>query len=412
MDSWPRIVVHADMDAFYAAVEQLDDSSLRGKPVLVGSRSHRGVVLTASYEARPFGVRSAMPMVEARRRCPEAVIVQPHFERYEEISQQVMDIFANFSPVVEPLSLDEAFLDMSGSEHIFGPPTQIGQKIKTAVFEATGLNISVGVSGTKYVAKVASAHDKPDGLTIVPPDQSIEWLAPLPVNRLWGVGEKTNQKLHALNLRTIGDIAASDEHELQLRLGSAGSHFYRLAHGIDTRHVSRGRRAKSIGSDRTLTQDVSSRADIELHLRRAAERIARRLREKNYVARGIRVRLKTTQFKMLSRQTRLLRPDDTADGFFAASKKLLADFDHPGPFRLIGLAAFDLDWREQVPQTDLFEDHHRRNLEIAIDHLNNRFGKDVVVRANDLGHRGTVSDNGGNLDFLDYRDGKRVSKPG
>ena len=393
------------MDAFYAAVEQLDDPSLRGRPVLVGPKSHRGVVLTASYEARPYGVGSAMPVAEAQRRCPDAVIVPPRFERYEEISKQVMDIFGDFSPVVEPLSLDEAFLDMSGSQHIFGPPKTIGRKIKEAVLEATHLNISVGISGTKYVAKVASAHNKPNGLTVIPPELAVEWLAPLPVNRLWGVGKKTAPKLHALGFKTIGDIAALDEDRLRLRLGVAGSHFYMLARAMDPRQVSCGRKAKSIGSDRTLSEDISDRTDIERHLRRAAERIARRVRSKNYVAQGIRVKLKTTKFEMLNRQRRLLKPDDTAETFFAVSKKLLSEFAHPGPFRLVGLTAFDLDWRQQPLQSDLFEDHRQRDLEITIDHLIDRFGKDVVIRGMDLCHGGTISENGMNLDFLDYRDG-------
>ena len=170
MGSWRRIIVHADLDAFYAAVEQLDDPSLRGKPVLVGPNSYRGVVLTASYEARPYGVGSAMPVAEARRRCPHAIMVPPRVERYEEVSKQVMDVFGDFSPAVEPLSLDEAFLDMSGAEYLFGPPATMGRKIKAAVFEATRLNVSVGISGSKYVAKVASAHGKPDGLIVVPPE--------------------------------------------------------------------------------------------------------------------------------------------------------------------------------------------------------------------------------------------------
>ena len=412
MEFWPRIVVHADMDAFYAAVEQLDDPTLRGKPVLVGPNSHRGVVLTASYEARPYGVGSAMPVAEARRRCPDAVMVSPRFERYEQISKQVMNIFGDFSPAVEPLSLDEAFLDMSGSKHIFGPPKTIGEKIKDAVKEATELDISVGISATKYVAKVASAYGKPNGLTVVPLERAVEWLAPLPVSRLWGVGKKTAPKLHNLGFKTIGDIAAADQRELKLRLGAAGEHYYQLAHGMDPRRVSRGRTAKSIGSDRTLSRDISDRTEIERHLRRAAERIARRVRAKHYVARGIRVRLKTAQFAMLTRQMHLPKPDDTADVFFAVAKKLLDRFDHPGPFRLVGMAAFDLDWRQQPRQSDLFDDRRQRHLETAIDDLIDRFGKGAVVRAKDLVHGGTISDNGMNLDFLDYRDGERVSRPG
>jgi DNA polymerase-4 len=408
---WWRVIVHADLDAFYAAVEQLDDPSLRGRPVLVGPNSHRGVVLTASYEARPWGVGSAMPMAEARRLCPHALIVPPRFERYEEISGQVMKVFGDFSPAVEPLSLDEAFLDMTGAQHLFGPPDAIGRKLREAVFAATGLRVSVGVSGTKYVAKVASAHAKPDGLIVVPPGQAVDWLAPLPVDRLWGVGAKTAPKLHALGLRTIGDIAASDERELRLRLGSAGAHFHRLAHALDPRRVLRGRAARSVGSDRTLNEDVFRRADIEQHLRRAAERVARRLRARAYVARGIRVKLKTAGFQVLSRQALLPRPDDTAELFFAVSKRLLDRFEHPGPFRLVGLAAFDLDWRAQPRQADLFEDGRVRSLETTIDRLIEHFGRGVVVRAADLHHDGSVSGGGMNLDFLDHRDGERVSTP-
>ncbi len=218
--------------------------------------------------------------------------------------------------------------------------------------------------------------------------------------------------MNALGIFTIGDIAALDETELGHRLGAAGSHFYKLAHAIDPRHVSRGRTAKSIGSDRTLSEDVSLRADIERHLRRAAERIARRVRAKHYVAGAIRVRLKTTKFEMLSRQERLPKPDNTADGFFAVSKKLLNRFDHPGPFRLVGMAAFDLDWQEQPLQSDLFEEHGPRNLEKTIDRLIDRFGKGVVIRASDLSRSGNVLDDGVNLDFLDYQDDEKVSTPG
>jgi DNA polymerase IV len=411
VESWPSIVVHADMDAFYAAVEQLDDPSLRGKAVLVGPTSHRGVVLTASYEARPYGVGSAMPVAEARRRCPHAIIVPPRFERYTEISERIMSVFGDFSPAVEPLSLDEAFLDMAGAEHLFGPPEVMGRKIKNAVLEATGLHVSVGISATKYVAKVASAYSKPNGLTVVPPALAVQWLAPLPVDRLWGVGQKTAPKLHALGLVTIGDIAASDARELRLRLGAAGLHYYELAHARDPRRVTRGRTATSIGSDRTLSADVWRRVDIELHLRRAADRIARRLRAKHYVAGGIRVKLKTAKFELLSRQRHLPTPDDTADVFFDVSRQLLDRFDHPGPFRLVGMAAFDLDWRRQPRQADLFERQRRRDLETTIDRLIERYGEGVVVRAKDLGPPGTVLEHGIDLDFLDYRDGERVSAP-
>lgn len=411
MSAWPRIIAHADMDAFYAAVEQRDDPSLRGRPVLIGPNSQRGVVLTASYEARPYGVGSAMPMAEARRRCPDAVIVPPRFEHYQAVSAQIMALFGDFSPAVEALSLDEAFIDMSGAAHLFGEPREMGRRIKAAVREATGLHISVGLSGTKYVAKVASAHDKPDGLTVVPPDQAQAWLAPQPVERLWGVGRKTAPRLHRLGLRTIGDVAAAPVAELVRELGAAGRHFHDLAQARDPRPVHRGRAAKSIGSERTLAADVSRRADIEVHLRRAAERIARRLRGKGYLARGVRVRLKTSDFKLLTRQCRLPRAEDSAEALLASARRLLDDFDHPGPFRLVGMAVFDMDWRQSSEQLDIFDDGSQRRLEATIDDLLERFGRDTMMRARDLLEPGTVHRDGVNLDYLDYQDGERVSRP-
>ena len=411
MDNWERIVIHADMDAFYAAVEQLDDASLRGKPVLVGPRSHRGVVLTASYEARPYGVGSAMPVAEARRRCPDAVMVPPRFERYQQVSEQVMDLFADFSPSVEALSLDEAFLDMTGATHFFGSPHEMALRLKQRVLEETGLHISVGVSGTKYVAKVASAHDKPNGLTVVPPGTAADWLAPLPVNRLWGVGIKTTPKLNAIGLQAIGDIARADPAWLQDKLGNPGLHYYELANGRDPRRVLRGRAARSIGSDRTLSADISSHAEIKVHLRRSAERIARRVRRKGYTARGVRIRLKTNRFELLSRQRLLPRGEDTAAAFLAVAEQLLADFPHKGPFRLVGMAVFDLAWSDEPSQMDLFSSETPLRLEQTLDALAERFGRDMVCRAGDLRGAGTVSSNGMNLDFLDWREGERVSSP-
>jgi DNA polymerase-4 len=233
---WPRIIAHADMDAFYAAIEQLDDPALRGRPILVGPPSSRGVVLTASYEARPYGVGSAMPMAKARRLCPTAMIIPPRFERYQEVSRMIMRVFSDFSPDVEALSLDEAFLDMTGSEQVLGDPKSIGRRLKTAIRETTGgLTASVGISATKYVAKVASACRKPDGLTVVPPEEAKAWLAPLPVAWLWGAGPKTQVHLHHLGLQTIGEVARADPQFLFAKLGSAGLHFHTLAQAEDPR---------------------------------------------------------------------------------------------------------------------------------------------------------------------------------
>ena len=402
-DVWPRIIAHADMDAFYAAVEQLDDPGLRGRPILVGPRSQRGVVLTASYEARPFGVGSAMPMSEARRRCPEALIVPPRFARYQELSETIMTVFADFSPDVQALSLDEAFLDMSGASHLFGPPASMGRRIKDAVYAATGgLHVSVGLSGTKYVAKVASDHAKPDGLVVVAPQDARAWLAPMGISRLWGAGPKTQQRLAALGLETIGEVAAANPTWLHRELGQAGLHFYDLAHARDPRPVSGRRSAKSIGSERTLSADVVGRKDIEMHLRRSADRVARRLRRKHYRAEGVRIKLKTTGFKLLTRQRRLSEPSDVADTLYHATHSLLDELLPFGPFRLVGLAAFDLIRREGPEQSELFDGERRsRDLESTIDGLLQRFGDDTVFRAADLVRDRALGRQGPSLDFLD-----------
>ena len=281
--------------------------------MLVGPRSDRGVVLTASYEARPYGVGSAMPMAKARRMCPTAIIIPPRFDRYQEVSETIMRVFSNFSPGVEALSLDEAFIDMTGCEQLFGNPKCIGSRLKAAVREATGgLTASVGVSATKYVAKVASACQKPDGLTVVRPEDAKAWLAPFPVSA-YGVPAKAQARLHELGLHTIGDVAEAEPLFLSAKLGSAALHFYALAQAEDPRPVIGRRTSKSVGSEHTLDKDVREKADIKYHLRRSADTIGRRLRKKGYVAFGVGVKLKTADFQILTRQHRLREPTDVAE---------------------------------------------------------------------------------------------------
>jgi DNA polymerase-4 len=401
------------MDAFYAAVEQLDDPSLRGRPLLIGPNSKRGVVLTASYEARPYGVGSAMPMARARQLCPDALIVPPRFERYLEISATIMKLFGDFSPAVEALSLDEAFLDMTGSERLFGSPEVFGRRLKEAIRERTGgLTASVGIAATKYVAKVASGHRKPDGLTVVPPQQAREWLAPMPVDALWGAGRKTAARLRAFGYRTIGDVANAHEVLLASQLGELGRRFHALAHARDPRRVETDRAARSIGAERTLNADVTARADIAAHLRSSAERVAQRLRRRSLQAAGVRVKLKRTDFRVLTRQLTLAEPTDVAADLFAAATSLLDDFRDPGPFRLVGLAAFDLRASAAERQLDLDVDRssRTRRLETTLDRVADRFGGGAVLRASDL-----LRDRGVgvpvNLDFLADDDGEPPAKP-
>lgn len=403
---WPRIIVHADMDAFYAAIEQLDDPRLRGRPLLVGSASARGVVLTASYEARVSGAGSAMPMLRARHLCPEALVVPPRFERYQEVSEIVMQTFGEFSPLVEPLSLDEAFLDMTGSTRLFGTPATIGTRIKEAVRERTGgLTVSVGISAIRYVAKVASGFRKPDGLTIVAPDEMRSWLAPLPVSSLWGAGPKTTERLQALGFESIGQIASADPATLERALGALGLRFFSLANGVDPREVVGSRRAHSVGSERTLNVDVTARADIEAHLRLAADTVAQRLRKSQRKARGVRVKLKTTDFRVLTRQALLSEATDVAAVLFAHAIGLIDEIEGSGPFRLVGLAVYDLEAATAaVPQLELLPQagSRDRRLETAIDALVGRFGAGVVQRAGDLNRDRGVGV-AANLDFLHER---------
>lgn len=394
------------MDAFYAAIEQLDDPALRGKPVLVGSPSARAVVLTGSYEARPYGVGSAMPMAQARRRCPDALVVPPRFERYEAASRVVMGVFSDFSPAVEALSLDEAFLDMTGSERLLGTPAVFGQRLKAAVREATGgLNVSVGISATKFVAKVASGYAKPDGLTIVPPDAAAAWLSPLPVNRLWGVGAKTASRLEALGYRQIGDIAAADPEALAAALGALGRKIHALAMADDPREVLPARAAKSIGSELTLEADTRSREEIAYHLRCEADKVARRLRKRGLVARGVRVKLRRHDFQLLTKQRTFAEPTDLADDLHRAALGLLDSFGPLPAVRLVGLAAFQLGAEPLQAQGDLLAPKSRmRKLETTLDKLAERFGESAITRASSL-RRGERTA-GPNLDFL--RDADKV----
>ena len=261
------------------------------------------MVSTASYEARPYGVGSAMPMALARRRCPHAIVLPPRFERYHAVSRVVMKTLGTFSPLVEPLSLDEAFVDMTGCEALFGEPRAMGEAVRRAVFEATELTVSVGVSATKYVAKVASDRHKPDGLTVVGPHEVADFLHPLPIDRLWGVGARTCARLRARGLDTIGDVAAAALDDLERWFGSLGAHIHALAHGRDDRAVIPERDAKSIGSENTLDTDIAGEAAIRPWLLRAADTVARRLRAEGLDARGVRVKLRTADFRLHTRQT-------------------------------------------------------------------------------------------------------------
>jgi len=387
---WPRIILHADMDAFFAAVEQLDRPELRGQALLIGGTGPRGVVSTASYEARPSGVGSAMPMALARRRCPHAIVLPPRFERYRAVSRVVMRTLGAFSPLVEPLSVDEAFVDMTGCEALSGEPREMGEAVRRAVFRATKLTVSVGVSTTKYVAKVASDRGKPDGLTVVAPDEVTGFLHPLSIDRLWGVGPRTRERLEAHGVATIGDVAATPLATLERWLGgSLGAHVHALAHGRDSRAVVPEREAKSIGSENTLDEDIVGEAAIRPWLLRAADTVARRVRDEGLAARGVRVKLRTADFRLHTRQTLLPAPTHATRTIVEAAEALLREFDLRAPIRLVGVAAFELEEEDggEAEQLDLFEAPrtvHDERLDRTLDAVRKRFGEQALTRARNL----------------------------
>ena len=353
---WDRVIVHADMDAFFAAVEELDDPSLRGRPMVVGGRSQRSVVATANYPARRFGIGSAMPMAHARRRCRDLIIRPPRFERYRAISQIVMDVFREFTPVIEPLSLDEAFLDVTHRTRDFPSPEALGHHLKERVKNATGgLTVSVGVASTKFVAKVGSDFQKPDGLTVVAPQYAKAFLAPLPVKCLWGAGPKTAAKLEAMGFATIGDIAQAERADLDA-LGKAGRVFCQLARAEDRREVITRRERKSVGYERTLAENIVGAAAILPYLEEAAQEVSRRLAKGDKRASGVRVKLKTAQFQLKTRQLQLASATRDPARLLAASRQLLAEFELNDPIRLVGMSTYALQTGPSTGQLELFED--------------------------------------------------------
>ena len=389
-----RTILHIDMDAFFASVEQLDDPSLRGKPVLVGGAERRGVVAAASYEARRFGVFSAMPMAEALRRCPAAIVVPPHRRRYEEVSAQVFAIFRRFTPLVEGLSVDEAFLDVSASRSLFGDGEAIASRIRAAVREETGLTASAGVAPSKFVAKVASDLRKPDALVVVREDEVRAFLDPLPIERMWGVGPKAAERLRAMGYATLGDLAGADVRELEGALGAWGRSVAELARGVDEREVEPDRDAKSIGAEETFDEDLRDRATIERTLLAHSVRVARRLHEGGLFARRVTVKLKYSDFSVKTRQLRLPSPIDDATSLFEAARSLLDRFPIAGRrVRLTGVSAGELT--EGLPQPELFESptrERRRALEAVASELGKRFGKAGVMRADLLDAPGRGDD--------------------
>jgi DNA polymerase IV len=388
---WPRVIAHADMDAFYASVEELDNPALRGLPVIVGGSSARGVVTSASYAARKFGVRSAMPTVQARKLCPDAVFVPGRMNRYIEISRVVRRVFETFSPIVEPLSLDEAFIDLTGTERLLGPPLDVARDLKLRVREETGLVVSVGVAPTKMAAKILSDMSKPDGLLSVSPDQLRDFLTPLPVERLWGVGRVTLARMHEAGIKTVGDLAMRDVGALKGLFGSMGPHLHELASGHDSRPVIADWQRKSYGEENTFARDLAlDSVDLKRTLIAHCDAIARRLRADGVRARTVTLKVKIARplgggrYPILTRSFSLERSTNDGPEISAVAIRLLSRIREKEKIRLAGVQVHQLE-RANDSQLGLFEsapanDRKRDRLNRALDSVAKKFGDDAVTR--------------------------------
>lgn len=374
-------ILHADLDAFYASVEQRDDPKLRGRPMAVGG----GVILAASYEARAMGVRTAMNLREARRLCPQIISVSPRMDAYSEASNRVFEIFIDTTPLVEPVSIDEAFLDVGGLAKLVGSPEFIASRLRERVAAEVGLAISVGVARTKFLAKVASGVCKPDGLLVVEPTDELEFLHPLPVGRLWGVGVKTAEKLGLHGITTVADVAALDEAELSTILGrGSGRHLHALAHNEDPRRVVTGKRRSSIGSQQALGSRDRSFADIEEVLLGLVDRVSRRLRDGHRVGRTITLRFRFGDFTSDTRSHTLSQPTGSTAVFLDAARSLLRVRQEEIGRRkltLLGITIANLCSDDAIQQALPFDDRSSPELDSALDTVRHRFGSASIGRA-------------------------------
>lgn len=376
--------MHVDMDAFFVLVELRSRPELRGKPVIVGYPADRSVVLSASYEARALGIKSAMPMVIAARMCPTAVIIEPRHKVYYEVSAQLMGIFESITDLVEPLSVDEAFLDVGGAIRRLGPPREIGELIRQRVTRELGITASVGIAASKFVAKIASTRCKPDGLLLIEPEQTVPYLHSLPVNALWGVGAKTAEVLARMGIRTVADVAATPVSSLKKVLGATGEQVYRLSWGIDPRAVTPIRLEKSIGAEETFAVDTADDSLLHRELLRLSHRTAERLRSSGMVARTVALKLRYADFSTVTRSRTVHTPVDSAQLIYAVAVQLLQSLgDRSMSVRLVGVRAEQL---EDTAQTSLQlsldrRDDNWRAAEQALDKVAEKFGNRSVVPA-------------------------------
>jgi DNA polymerase-4 len=381
----PRAIIHVDMDAFYASVEVMDNPSLAGKPVIVGGTPEtRGVVAAASYEARRFGVHSAMSSYRAHNLCPHGVFILPRMSRYAEVSHQIRAILDGYTPLVEPISIDEAFLDVTASQTLFGPATGIGGTIKQRIRDEIGLIASVGVAPNKFLAKLASDLEKPDGFVVIAQEEAQARLAPLPVSRLWGVGKVTEEKLVAAGIHTIGDVVRADHARLERLVGSWAAHMQELARGLDEREVVPDVEAKSIGAESTFPRDIAEAAALRAELDALSERVAERARAEGMVGHTVHLKARYADFTTVTRAMTLPEPTDESVVIRGAARLLLEErLDRAGrALRLLGVSLSNLSRADEVTG-DLFDtgrSTRNRTLDGVMDALRRRFGDRVVRR--------------------------------
>ena len=377
-----RWIMHVDMDAFFASVEQFDHPGYRGKALIVGGQSDRGVVSTCSYEARKYGVRSAMSMVEARKRCPHAIFVTGRMSRYAEVSASIMDIFKEFSPCIEPLSIDEAFLDLTGMDNLVGDVTKLGREIKDKIKMKTGLTASVGIAPNKFLAKLASDLEKPDGLVIIREEEAEKIIAPLSVRRIFGIGEKAEKGLLQLGITTIGQLAACDPRFLKKVLGNNADTIHLLAQGKDERPVECFHEIKSIGKETTFAADLTKPAERRSELLDLCEQVGWRVRNRGVAGHTVTLKVKYASFKAITRSATMEVPVSLDEEIFAIINRLAEQVAWTEPVRLLGVSLSKLLPEGGEPLVAMADDAVMRKRNAVLDSLKNRFGEKIIKRGN------------------------------
>ncbi|MDD2998005.1 MAG: DNA polymerase IV [Candidatus Riflebacteria bacterium] len=377
-----RWIMHVDMDAFFASVEQFDHPEYRGKALIVGGQSDRGVVSTCSYEARKYGVRSAMSMVEARKRCPHAIFVTGRMSRYAEVSASIMDIFKEFSPCIEPLSIDEAFLDLTGMDNLVGDITKLGREVKDKIKMKTGLTASVGIAPNKFLAKLASDLEKPDGLVIIREEEAEKIIAPLSVRRIFGIGEKAEKGLLQLGITTIGQLAACDPRFLKKVLGNNADTIHLLAQGKDERPVECFHEIKSIGKETTFAADLTKPAERRSELLDLCEQVGWRVRNRGVAGHTVTLKVKYASFKAITRSATMEVPVSLDEEIFAIINRLAEQVAWTEPVRLLGVSLSKLVPEGGEPLVAMADDAVMRKRNAVLDSLKNRFGEKIIKRGN------------------------------